>query len=188
MTIKNTHETYGVIAIALHWLVAVLVVGLFALGWWMTGLDYYSSWYQTAPFIHKSLGMVLVLLLVARLIWRFINIQPDDEPGIPRWQFILAHGIHHMLYLLLFVIVISGYLISTADGRGIEVFGWFSVPALVSNLPEQEDIAGVVHWYVALILMGLVLIHMLAALTHHFIDRDRTLKKILGLASKRSAN
>jgi cytochrome b561 len=73
----------------------------------------------------------------------------------------------------------SGYLISTADGRAIAVFDWFSVPALISDLPAQEDIAGLIHRWLAYLMMGLVLLHAAAALKHHFINKDNTLRKML---------
>ena len=89
----------------------------------------------------------------------------------------LGHG---LLYLGLFGVMISGYLISTADGRGIGVFGWFEVPALISGLPEQEDVAGLIHKYLAWGLVIFAVIHALAALKHHFIDRDATLVRMFG--------
>ena len=74
---------------------------------------------------------------------------------------------------------LSGYLISTADGRGIEVFNWFEVPGLGSFIENQEDLAGQVHEYAAYILIGLSSLHALAALKHHFMNKDNTLKKML---------
>jgi cytochrome b561 len=76
--------------------------------------------------------------------------------------------------------MLSGYLISTADGRGLEVFDWFSVPATLSGLDRQEDIAGEVHLYLAWTVIVLAALHALAALKHHFIDRDPTLMRMLG--------
>lgn len=179
--IKNTRQGYGLVAIGLHWLVALAVIGLFALGYWMTGLTYYDEWYKRGPDIHKGIGILLFLVMLARLGWRLLNVAPDDEPGIGDIQRRVAHGVHALLYLLVFVVMLSGYLISTADGRPIDVFGLFSVPALVTGIPNQEDLAGKVHWYLALGLVSLAGIHALAALKHHFIDRDRTLKKMLGI-------
>jgi len=180
MNFKNSAAGYGLVAILLHWLVAVVVIGLFTLGLWMVDLTYYDSWYNRAPNIHRSIGILLFLVMLGRLLWRLLDIIPDDEPGIRFWQRRLAHAVHILLYLLPFAVMLSGYLISTADGRPIEVFGLFSVPALVSGIPNLEDMAGKVHWYLALSLISLAGIHTLAALKHHFIDRDRTLKKILG--------
>ncbi|MNR57354.1 hypothetical protein D3C85_1781150 [compost metagenome] len=76
--------------------------------------------------------------------------------------------------------LISGYLISTAEGVAIDVFGWFSVPATLSGLPEQADVAGVIHFYLAWSLVVLAVLHALAALKHHFLDRDPTLTRMLG--------
>jgi len=91
---------------------------------------------------------------------------------------------HLALYAGLFALMISGYLISTADGRGIEVFGLFEVPATLTTIPDQEDVAGVVHEYLAWGLVIFAGLHALAALKHHFIDRDATLVRMLGRAAK----
>ncbi len=177
--IKNSAQGYGLVAIILHWLIALVVIGLFTLGLWMTGLTYYDDWYKRAPDIHKGIGILLFLAMLGRVVWRGINVVPNAEPGVSLLQRRLAHAAHLLLYLLLFALMASGYLISTADGRSIDVFGLFAVPALVSDIPNLEDTAGKVHWYLALGLIALASLHALAALKHHFIDRDRTLEKIL---------
>jgi cytochrome b561 len=87
--------------------------------------------------------------------------------------------VHGLLYLLLFGVMVSGYLISTADGRPIEVFGLFAVPATVTGLPGQADRAGDIHLILAVTVIILAIVHALAALKHHFIDRDRTLVRML---------
>ena len=181
--LRNTARGYGLVAIVLHWLVALTVIGLFALGFWMTGLTYYDDWYRRGPDLHKSIGIVLFMVMLVRVVWRSINIKPEDEPGISAFERHLARRVHRLFYVLLFALMISGYLISTADGRPIQVFDLFAVPATLSDLPQQEDIAGAVHWYLALLLISLASLHALAALKHHFIDRDRTLKKMLGIRS-----
>jgi cytochrome b561 len=157
--------------------VALTVIGLFALGLWMVELSYYDPWYRRAPDLHKSIGILLFLTMLLRLIWRMINPQPLTE-GKPREKK-LAHTVHGLLYLLLFSLMISGYLISTADGRAIDVFNLFSVPAIISGLENQEDIAGLVHQILGYSLIALVVLHALAALKHHFVDRDQTLKRML---------
>lgn len=181
MAARNSDTQYGWVAITLHWLMAPAVIGLFALGWWMRQLSYYDPWYQRAPEIHKALGVLLIALLLARLAWRLGNRSPAPEPGTPRWQARLASCAHFALYALLLAIGLSGYLISTADGRPINVFGWFSLPATIQGLPQQEDTAGDIHELLAWTLMGLVALHALAALKHHFINRDATLRRMLGL-------
>lgn len=186
MPARNSDAQYGWVAIILHWLMAPAIIGLFVLGWWMRTLSYYDPWYRQAPALHKSIGIILLVLLLVRLLWKLANPTPGEEPGTPRWQALAARLAHGLLYLLLLVIMLSGYLISTADGRAIEVFGWFSVPATVQGIDHQEDIAGQVHKLLAWSLMALVALHALAALKHHYIDRDATLRKMLGRAAKPS--
>ena len=179
MPIRNSRRGYGLVAILLHWIMALLIVGLFALGLYMTSLDYYSPWYRTAPDIHRGLGVIVGLLLAARLAWRLLNTRPDPEPGTPRRLAAAAEWAHRALYLLILLIIVSGYLISTADGRPIDVFGLFQVPALITGVDNLEDVAGEIHLVLAVTLMTLVALHAAAAFKHHFIDGDRTLRRML---------
>ena len=184
MHLKNTRNSYGLVSILLHWVVALTVIGLAILGLWMTDLSYYSPYYRSAPFWHKSIGLALLAVLVLRLLWRWINPRPAHLPNHKRWEVSVAGVVHGLLYLLLFVIVASGYLISTAKGQGISVFGWFEVPALVTGLPSQADRAGAVHYWVAIGVLGLAALHALGAFKHHFIDRDDTLRRMLGMRAR----
>ena len=177
---RNSAERYGLVSIVLHWLVAVAVFGLFGLGYWMVGLDYYSAWYKDAPELHKSFGLLLFAVMLGRMLWRRVSPPPASLPSHGRLTRLGSKFGHAFLYLGLFVLMISGYLISTAEGRGIEVFGLFEVPATVSSIPNQEDVAGLVHEYLAWALVIFAGIHALAAFKHHFIDRDTTLLRMLG--------
>lgn len=181
---RNSARRYGLVSILLHWGGALAVFGLFGLGLWMVGLNYYSPWYRTAPDIHKGIGILLLLAMLLRLAWRWISPPP---PPLASYSALTRRGaglVHGLLYLGLFALMLSGYLISTADGRPISVFGWFSVPATLSGLPGQEDIAGRVHYWLAWGLVVLAGLHALAALKHHFIDRDATLSRMLGRESE----
>lgn len=184
MQLKNSQTRYGLVAIVIHWTVALSVIGLAILGLWMVDLSYYSPYYRTGPFWHKSIGILLFALLVFRLLWRWFNPRPAHLPNHKRWELSLASLVHGLLYVLLFVIVISGYLISTATGQGISVFGWFEVPALISGLPQQADRAGAVHYWAAMGVLGLAAMHALGALKHHFFDRDDTLRRMLGMRTR----
>ncbi len=183
MRIRNTPDSYGIVAVTLHWLVAATVVGLFALGLWMVELTYYDDWYRTGPAIHKGIGILLLGALMLRLGWRLLGPQPEPPAGHRPFERRAAAAAHVLMYVLLFGVMLSGYLISTADGRPIDVFGLFEVPAIISGLPGQADIAGKVHLYLAITLVSLAGIHALAALKHHFVDRDRTLLRMLGRGS-----
>ncbi len=180
MNWRNTTEDYGFVAIGLHWLAALAVLGLFCLGLWMVDLTYYDNWYQTAPAIHKGVGVLLLLVMAGRLSWRLFSPPPRPLPSHSAFERRVSGLVHGALYLLLFAVMASGYLISTADGRPIDVFGLFEVPATLTGLPNQADRAGDLHLALAIGAVALAGIHALAALKHHFIDRDRTLSRMLG--------
>lgn len=177
---KNSQNRFGGIHILLHWLTTLLVFGLFALGWWMTELDYYHVWYQRGPWWHKSAGVLLFSVVIIRLVWRWRSLSPAPLLTHAKWEVRLARLVHRLLFTLLLMTMLSGYLISTADNRPIDVFGWFSVPATITGIPRQEDITGWIHLIFACVLVGLALLHALAALKHHFIDRDTTLLRMFG--------
>ena len=174
---KKPVQQYNKLAKLLHWFSAVVVIGLFALGLWMVDLNYYHDWYNSAPHIHKSLGLCLFAVTLLRIIWKKYTAAPALEGK--KWEVQAAKLAHAMLYILLISIPIFGYMITTADGSSIDVFNWFSVPGFGSIVENQEDKAGAVHYYLALIVIGLASVHTLAALKHHFINKDNTLKKII---------
>lgn len=180
---RNTRSGWGIVSIFLHWLGAVAVIGLFVLGWWMTGLGYYDSWYNLGPWWHRSVGMLLLFATLLRLAWRFV--QPTPAARGHRLERLAAHLGHIALYALMLVVLVSGYLISTADGKGIKVFDAFVVPALISDLPNQATLAGEVHWYSALALILLAAGHALAAFKHHLVDRHDVLERMINPAHSR---
>lgn len=175
---RNSGQRYGLIHIGIHWLTAFAVLALFGLGLYMVELGYYDAWYHRAPAIHKSIGLLLFGAFLARLAWRFGSVLPASL-AIRPWQARAAAGVHALLYLLLLGMFVSGYFIASADGRAIQIFDWFSVPAVALPVDNQEDIAGDIHEILAWSLVGLVGIHTIAALKHHFIDKDATLTRML---------
>ncbi len=177
----NSKERWGVVSIGLHWLVALTVFGMFLLGSWMVDLTYYDPLYRTAPDLHRSIGLSLLLVLLLRIGWRLLDGVPEPLSSHTMLERAAAHWVHRLLYLLLFALLFSGYLISTADGRSITVFNWFEVPALFQFVEQQEEISGDLHRWIAYSLMGLVAVHAMGAFKHHFIDRDTTLKRMLGI-------
>ena len=159
-----------------HWLMAAAIVAMFALGWWMVELTYYSPYYKSAPDLHRSAGILLLAALVVRFVWRLQNEKPSDAELTPFEQR-ASHLVHWGFYPLLFALMISGYLISTPDGRPIDVFGLFSVPSLIQQ-KGLEDIAGWIHWGLAYGVIGLATVHGAAALKHHIIDKHTTLTRM----------
>lgn len=180
---RNTSSQYGHLSVLLHWLMALAVYGMFALGLWMVTLGYYDVWYHRAPELHKSIGIVIFVFLLLRVIWRFVSPPPPPLSSYSRLTRISAVAAHILLYALLFAILLSGYLISTAEGKPISVFGLVEIPALFSGAGEQADTAGDIHLWLAWSVVLLSVLHALAAFKHHFIDKDVTLKRMLGKSS-----
>ena len=163
----------------LHWGSALIILGLFILGVWMRTLDYYHSWYVSAPTLHKSWGVLLTGIIIFRLIWRFRYSMPNALDSHKKWEVTTAYLTHRAMLLLTLVIIATGYLISTADDKGIEVFGLFELPTIINAFEQQEDISGFIHKWAAYALIALVVLHSAGALKHHFVDKDSTLKRML---------
>jgi cytochrome b561 len=176
--LKNSKTSYGWISIVIHWLMAIGIYFMFGLGLYMVELTYYDAWYKGSLDLHKSLGALLIVFLIFRLFWRAFTLQPTALAA-PKWQQIAAHGMHYLLYVGMLLVLVSGYLISTADGHAIAIFDWVNLPALPWSIANQEDIAGEIHTILAWVLIVLSVFHALAALKHHFINKDRTLTRML---------
>lgn len=179
--IKNSTVRYGLLSRANHWVSALLVVTLFALGLWMVELDYYHAWYQTAPNLHRSFGVLLMVLTLTRIIWYQFSSKPKSLKTHSRIQIIAAKSVHYAMILLLFAMFVSGYLITTAKGDPLYIFGVIMIPATITGISNLEDYAGEVHELIAFTLMFLVFLHVAGALKHHFYDKDSTLKRMLGI-------
>ncbi|OMH39252.1 cytochrome b [Motiliproteus sp. MSK22-1] len=186
MVISNTRQRYGLVSILLHWVMALLIFGLFGLGLYMTDLGYYDPWYRQGPDLHRSIGVVVVILLFLRLLWKKLSPLPLALSSQKAWELRLAGIVHSVFYGLILLIAISGYLISTADGRAVSVFGLFEIPALISDIDGQEDVAGLIHFWLAWLMMGLVALHALGALKHQIIDKDGTMMRMLGGESRQN--
>ncbi len=182
--LKNSIKTYGWISIFFHWISVVLVVVLFSLGLWGEGLDYYDANYKVVPLWHKSLGFVFFVLVIMRTTWRLLNPVPMWDESVLEWEKKLAAVIQYTFYLLMFVIPLSGYAIATSEGDALVVFDWFSIPSFI-QFDNSSDIVSEIHGTLAWLFIVLAMVHASAALKHHFIDKDNTLLKMLGLASKK---
>ncbi|MEC7377538.1 MAG: cytochrome b, partial [Pseudomonadota bacterium] len=125
-------------------------------------------------------GLLLFAMMVFRVIWRWADVTPAPLPNHTRWEVKSAHLVHGLLYLLIFVAMASGYLISTADGSSISVFGWFDVPSVTGRIKGMEEVAGTVHYWSTWALVVLALLHAAGAVKHHLFDRDRTLIRMFG--------
>lgn len=179
MHFKNTKNNFGLVTILIHWIMAIIIIGLFVLGKIMHDLDYYDPNYHVFPWWHKSFGLIIAFMLIFRLFWKWKNPKVSAIKSIKPLETKLAKLVHAILYLLILICCISGVMISTAEGAGIEFFGWFEIPAIIANGESQAELAGEIHEVSTLALVLFAFLHLLAALNHHFIDKNATLKRML---------
>ncbi|MBL4659422.1 MAG: cytochrome b/b6 domain-containing protein [Alcanivoracaceae bacterium] len=179
MKIYNTKENFGLITILIHWIMAIIIIGLFILGKYMLSLDYYDSFYHIGPWWHKSFGLLILFLLILRLIWKTTNPKVKPLPNNKLHEIKLAKTMQYLLYILMIICCMSGVLISTAEDAGVSFFDILELPAFIANGESQAELAGEIHEYSTLALILLAALHLLAAFKHHFIDKDKTLLRIL---------
>jgi cytochrome b561 len=170
---------YSGVAIALHWLVALLIFGALALGLYMVDLKLSPTKLKLYSW-HKWLGVTIWLLVVVRLGWRLIR-RPPPAPPMPAWQRRAAAATHVLLYVLVLVIPITGWLFSSASGFPVVYFGVLQLPDLVGKDKGLAELFQSVHAALNYVLMAIVTVHILAALKHHLIDRDTVLHRMLPL-------
>jgi cytochrome b561 len=184
MPTRDSVTRFDWLSISLHWSIAVFTLALFASGLWMVTLGYYDNWYYTAPWWHKNIGVLTAALVVVRWVWTAFRHSPNPISSAPHWQHRLARVVHGLMNLSLIGLLLSGYLMVTAKGDGLPVFDWFTIPALFANHAQWSDIAGTTHLIIAWFVIALASLHALAALKHHFIDKDATLRRMLALTSR----
>jgi cytochrome b561 len=177
-------QRYSLPAIVLHWLIAFLIIGTFTLGLVMTDIPgltptklRYFSW-------HKWAGVTVLALATVRLLWRLRSTPPAYPISMPAWQSRAAHGLHGLLYLLMFAVPLSGYFYSLAAGVPVVYFGLFPLPVLIDADPALKPTLGALHYWLNMGLAALVALHVLAALKHVFIDRDGIMRRMLPFTTK----
>ncbi|MES2500211.1 MAG: cytochrome b [Pseudomonadota bacterium] len=193
----NNAVRYTKTAVILHWLIAIVIFGMFALGWFMTDLpkegakqmsyDVFNwgiyTWQlaeeaspRTFYFnLHKSLGITLFGLIILRILWRITH-KPPVLLNHKNWERKLAAGTHHLLYLLMIAMPISGLITAVSSKYGVK---WFGIPFLKGlDNPDLRDIFESAHETIAIIILVVVILHIAGALKHKFIDKDDTLKRM----------
>jgi cytochrome b561 len=179
----NTQARWGSIAKGLHWLIALLIFAAFPLGWIAVAWALSPAKLNLFTW-HKSVGMLILLLVVARIVWRLCNPVPRPPSGMPRWQRAAASADHFLQYALTLAVPASGWLIDSAANIPFRVFWLFPLPHLTAPSPGLEQYAKSAHLGLSIALAILIVIHTGAALWHHFVDRDNVL---LGMLPSRGA-
>lgn len=173
---------YTPMAIALHWLLGLAIVGMFAVGMFMADLPFSPLRLKLYNW-HKWAGMTVLTLSALRLLWRLTHRPPGLPHAIsqamPPWQARAHHATHYLMYALFFAVPLLGWAYSSAAGFPIVWFGQIPLPDLVSPNKELAELIKPVHGWSAFVLLGLAGLHVAAALKHHFIDRDGLLARML---------
>jgi cytochrome b561 len=180
MALKNTKTSYGWVSRFLHWFIFLAVAGMLAVGLYMEDQKITPDILKLYG-LHKSVGITILALAVLRLIWAVSNTAPDMLGLEKPWEKLAARAVHGLLYLCLFLMPLSGWLMSSAAGYPVSVFGLVTLPNLVEPSKALHELAEETHELVAYGFMGLIAAHAGAAFLHHFKKKDRTLiRKIKG--------
>ncbi|OGT00972.1 MAG: cytochrome b [Gallionellales bacterium RIFCSPLOWO2_12_FULL_59_22] len=171
-------DRYTRTAIALHWAIALLIFAAFPLGVYMHDLPLSPDKLRLYSY-HKWIGVTVFLLAVLRISWRIAHRPPPLPAATPLWERFAAHTVHYLLYLLIFAVPLSGWLMSSAKGFQTVWFGMLPLPDLIAKDKELGDLLKEVHEYLNFLMLGLVLAHIGAALKHHFIERDGILARMI---------
>lgn len=189
MAIANSRLRYGAVAITFHWVIATLIATNLGLGFYFANvMDSHDPSFFAIVQLHKSIGLTVLVLSVLRLGWRLVNPIPPLPGNFTPAMRMLARGTHYLFYFLIVAVPLLGWATVSTSPRGTPTmyFGLFEWPHLpvLSTLPravkrEYVEMLGTTHAVLAYSALGLLLLHVSAALWHHFVRRDAVLKRML---------
>lgn len=193
-----TDSRYTKTAVILHWLIGLGLIGMLFFGWWMADLpregpesasyDLFNWGIYTVQLseavsprtfyfnLHKSIGFTILMLVIFRVIWRFLHHPPALLPTLKQWERKLAAATHHLLYVLMVLVPVSGLIMTLYSKWGLK---WFGVPVL-PGLDDKNirDIFHELHEWFGIILAVIIVLHVAGALKHKFIDKDATMSRM----------
>jgi cytochrome b561 len=171
--------SYGVVAIVLHWVLGALIVAAFFIGLWMVDLPFSPQRLRLFNW-HKWLGVAVLMLSAARLLWRMAGHPPPPIPaGMPEWQIAAFRGTHLVFYALFFVVPLLGWAYTSAVGVPVVFLGVLPLPDLAPlDKPFGEEVLKPLHEVSSYLLAAVVVVHVAAAFKHHFIERDGLLVRM----------
>jgi len=179
--IRNTAMSWGSVSRWFHWVLGIAIVGMIAYGWWMNHIPPRADklFYRS---VHADIGYLLLLLMVLRLIWRGINPTPEPSADTSRWLRIAATVNHWALYFVTIVVAMLGWAMAGARAPDYSSwFGLFNVPQFTAVDKAAANFYEERHILFAYILLGLIVLHVAAAVWHHFVRRDRvTIRMVTG--------
>ncbi len=178
MCLKNTADSYGIAAKTFHWLMAVLIITLIVVGLIMSDMENSPDKFKLIG-LHKEVGIIVLALAVLRLGWKVLDVSPSLPDSIGKMAQLAAKLVHLALYFFMFAMPLTGWLMSSAAGFPVSMFGWFTLPNLIAPDKVFGKYMRELHELFAWGLIGLIVLHLLAALFHHFYYKDNVLKRML---------
>lgn len=175
--LKNTENSYGIISRTLHWLMSGIVIIMIIAGFTMVNLEPSSLKWQIYN-THKATGLVVLFLGILRILWIFTNTQVEVPFELPRWQRVLARLNHNLIYILLIIMPTSGALMTLTGGHDIDFFGLLTIKSFAEN-KEYSTVFWNIHALSAFLLVASSLVHIAAALYHHYICKDSVLMRMI---------
>lgn len=177
MGFENTSTEYGIISKLFHWSMALIIMGLLVLGFYMVSLDSTPFKFELYGW-HKSFGALILFMVIARILWKFFNIKPERLATHKKWEKILAKIAHVALATGMICMPLSGWMMSSSGGHAVKMFG-LELPAIVDKSKLINGWMSDLHEFFGYVLIIAILFHVAGALKHHFIDGDMTLKRML---------
>ena len=177
---------YTPAAVALHWILAILIIANLAFGLYTVNLPLSPQKLKLFSY-HKWVGVTVLLLSAARLMWRATHAAPALPDTMKPWEKSLAHASHTLLYVLFFAAPVTGWLFSSAAGFQTVYLGVVPIPDLLSKNKELADVLRFMHRWINYTMAAVVVLHIASALKHHFMDRDDVLVRMLPFLARRSS-
>ena len=174
---RNTASRYGYVARALHWVIAAGIVAQYFLAEAAEDRNRESVGVFTATGLHASIGITILALAALRVLWRMVELPPELPGTMQPYERVLARSTHIAFYVLLFALPLTGWALAGVDHQPVSFFGLFELPSLRFAL--SEDQLEEVHELLFNVLFGLAILHIAAAVKHHFFDRDNVLRTML---------
>jgi cytochrome b561 len=175
--LRNTDKSWGSLAKFLHWTMALMIFALFALGWVAVQMPRSPAKIQTFVW-HKSLGILVLGLVAIRLLWKLANRDPCPPQG-PAWEHFAARATQTLLYVLMFTMPISGWILNSSSNIPLKVFGLFRLPNITGQSEELQELAKTAHLILFWIMAVTLVAHVGGALRHHFIKHNDVLTRML---------
>jgi cytochrome b561 len=177
MGLRNTALEYGSLAKWLHWLIAAGLIVIFYLGLTQAGMERGPEKSEMRV-IHGSIALIILVLMSVRVVWRWMNEVPRHPDGMPGWQRAAATLVHWLIYVAVFVQLLSGPATVASGGREVSFFGLFAFSLPVAETEESHHFWEEVHEFSWKIVAAAVVLHILGALYNHFIARNDVLRRM----------